>query len=231
MCNKPFDSIICKVAFFLTAYGGLVATSGIALRLGGILMSNKEPQNTEYPFYASESGFIIGALNAAYLQWMTAGFGTLFVDLMSAADPRERFGERIATIYCINFLLLSVFGALHYCFLPFSVKVNANCLDLKAQFVEDRGESKVENDFCKDDHSWGSLFTAFAVGTSICFAGYLLLQTVYVCLRAACETQEVPDAGPTAEVPVIATEPVTTVTMTEMMAMPVPELSIQPRLP
>lgn len=219
MCKKPFDSLICTFTFFLVAFSGLIATSGVALRLGGILMNKQEPENTEYPFYAAESGFFIGVKSAAFFQWMTAGFVTLFAKV-NAADSGLKLCDRIINTYIQNFLLVGMFGAFHYFSLPMSVQDEAKCADLTEQLVELKG-SRMQNPLCEGDRSWVSLFTAFAMGASICFVGCLLLQTMYLCLRQACDTETTPNTEPTAEVPVVVVEPsASTDTVVEMASIP-----------
>ncbi len=201
MCNKPFDSIICNFAFFLTACAGLIATSGVALRLGGTIMNKHKPENMEYPFYASEPGFFIGVKSAAYFQWLTAGIATLFARI-NATDTDKHLGGRIVTVCLENVLLLFVFGGFHYFSLPISVQDEINCIDLKEQLMKGKGSS-VQNPLCESDHSLRNLFTAFFVGTSICFVGCLLLQMIYLCFRAVCETESTPSIEPVVEAPVL----------------------------
>ena len=198
MCEKPFNSALCNFAFFLIASGGLVATSGVALRLGGFIMSKHEPKNMEYPFYAAESGFFIGAKSAAFFQWMTAGFVTLFAKI-NASYFEKRLCDRIFVTYLQNFFLVVLFGAFHYFSLPVCVRDELNCLNIQKQLTE----LNTQNPLCEVDHPWASLFTAFSMGSSICFVGCLLLQTIYLCLRAVCETEITPNTEPAVEAPVV----------------------------
>ncbi len=225
MCEKPFDSFVCNVAFFLTSSAGLVAGSGIALRLGGILMSKLEPENTEYPFYAAESGFFIGVQSAAYFQWMTAGLVALFIKV-NASNFEKKLCNNLVSMYFQNFLLLTLFGGLHYFSLPMSVKGEAGCSNLKEQISGSQGSGNT-NPLCDADHSWASLFTAFSVGSSIFFVGFLLLQTIYLCMRAACQTEIAPSTEPAVEAPVIIAGPVST----KMMSGPAPNVDLQLRPP
>lgn len=221
MCKKLFDSLICNVAFFLISLAGLAATSGIALRLGATLKSQQEPDNTEYSFYASESGFFVGVKSCVFLQWITAGFVTMFVKL-NVSHPNEKLCDRLIAIYLQNFLLFAVFGALHYFSLPMSVLDEAKCTDFQEQIIKSK-ELRPKNPLCKEDHTWDNLFIAFFAGAAICFAGFLLLQTIYLFLGAACETETAPN--------VEVAEPAPIGTIIEMMSMPAHDVALQPRLP
>lgn len=230
MCKKLFDSLICNITFFLIAYAGLASTSGIALRLGGMLMSQQEPENREYSFYATESGFFIGVKSGAFFQWMTAGFIALFAKL-NASYLNKQLCDRLTAIYLQNFLLLALFAGLHSFSLPVSVLDEAKCTDLQEQIMSSK-ESRPENPLCKESHTWDNLLKAFSVGVSIFFIGCLVLQTMYIFLSAACEIETAPNVEPAAEPPrEIIIEPAPVVTLVEMMSMPTDDVNFQSHAP
>lgn len=218
MCNKPCDSIIVNFTLFLIVFFGLAVISGASLQSGGVFMKKQDPENMEYSLYATEPGFLIGVKSAAFFQWITAAFITMFVKV-NVSDSEKSIGKSIITIGFQNILSITLFGALHYYSLPVSVQNYANCLDFKEQFSGPK-ETKIQNPLCEGGRSWESLFTAFSVGASISFVGCLLLQAIYFCLRAACETEVISRIEPITEVSVVVTNTEPSPISVEMIPIP-----------
>jgi hypothetical protein len=195
MCKKLFDSLIFNFFFFCLNYAALSFASGGALVLGATIQSTVEPENKEYAYYASSSGFSIGLKSALYMQWLTAAFTTFFL-IANMGNKKDTNCFRTVSVHGIQAgILLILFDLLHLPTLPQSVLNENTCLKLQTSTVQNAPEHA--NPLCDPSHSWTPLFSAFYLGGSILLGGVILLYFIFLCGCHFCENSADTESVPT----------------------------------